>query len=128
MPCRLHSASKPERVSVATLGQFNSRTLIVSNRQSSEAPRPHGGRKDKFTMIVEQGNVINTTRKLHSKGFAFDLNPKIRWIFGGDLGDLVVECLPLAQVVIGMESHVGLPTGSLVLPLPVSLPLSLCVS
>ena len=28
----------------------------------------------------------------------------------------------------GMELHIGLPTGSLLLPLPVSLPLSLCLS
>ena len=28
----------------------------------------------------------------------------------------------------GMESHIGLPAGRLLLPLPVSLPLSLCVT
>ena len=26
--------------------------------------------------------MIRITRKVHSKGFAFDLNPEIRWIFG----------------------------------------------
>ena len=38
----------------------------------------------------------------------------------------VVEHLPLAQGVIlgpGIESHVRLPSGSLLLPLPMSLPL-----
>ena len=46
---------------------------------------------------------------------------------GGHLGDSVVECLSLAQGVIqgpGIESHIGLPTGSLLLLLPISLPLS----
>ena len=41
----------------------------------------------------------------------------------------VVE--PLVQVVIpgpGIKSHIGLPTGSLLLTLPVSLPLSLGLS
>ena len=47
----------------------------------------------------------------------------------GHLGDSVVEHLTLAQGVIpgpGIESHIGLPTGSLLLPLPASV--SLCVS
>ena len=42
----------------------------------------------------------------------------------GRLGGSVVECLPWAQGVIpgsGIESHMGLPVGSLLLPLPVSL-------
>ena len=49
----------------------------------------------------------------------------------GWLGGLVS---PLPQGVIlgswgpGIESHVGLPAWSLLLPLPVSLPLSLCLS
>ena len=49
----------------------------------------------------------------------------------GHLGGSVVEHLPLAQGVIpgsGMEAYVGLPAWSLLLPLPVSLPLSVCVS
>ena len=59
------------------------------------------------------------------------------WIFlknnvhGGHLGGLAVEHLPSAHVMIpgpGMESHTGLPAGSLLLPLPVLLPLSLCLS
>ena len=47
------------------------------------------------------------------------------------LGGSVVEPLPLAQVVIPGswdESHIGFPAGSLLLPLPVSLPLSVCLS
>ena len=47
---------------------------------------------------------------------------------GGNLGGPAVEHLALAQGVIPgsrMESHVGLPAYSLLLPLPVSLPLSL---
>ena len=46
----------------------------------------------------------------------------------GCLGGSVVEHLPLAQGVfpgLGIESHVGLPARSLLLPLPMSLPLSL---
>ena len=45
----------------------------------------------------------------------------------GCLGGSAVEYLPSAQGVIpgsGIESHIGLTTGSLLLPLPVSLPLS----
>ena len=43
------------------------------------------------------------------------------------LGGLAVEHLPLVQDVVpgsGIESHIGLPAGSLLLPLPMSLPLS----
>ena len=49
----------------------------------------------------------------------------------GRLGGSEVECLPLAQGMIrrpGIESHFGLPAWSLFLPLPVSLPLSVCLS
>ena len=49
----------------------------------------------------------------------------------GHLGALAVERLPSAQGVIlesRIESHVGLPAWSLLLPLSVSLPLSLYVS
>ena len=45
----------------------------------------------------------------------------------GHLGGSVFEHLPLAQGMIpgsGIESHIGLPAWSLLLPLPVSLPLS----
>ena len=53
-----------------------------------------------------------------------------RFGFLGDLGGLLVECLPLAQGVIlgswdpGIESHMGFPAENLLLSLPVSLPLS----
>ena len=43
----------------------------------------------------------------------------------------VAQGLPLAQVVIlgsRIESHIGLPARSLFLPLPMSLPLSVCLS
>ena len=49
----------------------------------------------------------------------------------GRLGGSAVEHLPSAQGVIpefGIESHIRHLAGSLLLPLPVSLPLSLCVS
>ena len=51
----------------------------------------------------------------------------------GCLGGSVVGHLPLAQVVIpgqgpGIESRIGLPMGTLLLPLPMSLPLSLFLS
>ena len=49
----------------------------------------------------------------------------------GCLGDSAVECLSLAQGMIlgpGMESLIGLPMGSLLLPLPMTLPLSVCLS
>ena len=45
----------------------------------------------------------------------------------GHLGGSVVEHLPLAQGVI-LGSCIGLPVGSLLLPLPMSLHLSLCIS
>ena len=50
---------------------------------------------------------------------------------GRYLGGSVVEHLPSAQVMIlgsGIKSFIGLPTGSLLPPLPMSLPLSLSVS
>ena len=46
------------------------------------------------------------------------------------MGGSVIEHLPLAQVMIPwfqVESCIGLPVGSLLLPLPVSLPLCICV-
>ena len=52
-------------------------------------------------------------------------------ILGGSLGGSAVSRLPLAQGTIlesGIESRVKLPAWSLLLPLPVSLPLSLCLS
>ena len=47
------------------------------------------------------------------------------------LGGSAAERLPLAQVMIpglGIKSHIELPVRSLLLPLPVSLPLSLGLS
>ena len=47
------------------------------------------------------------------------------------LGGSEVEHLLLAQIVIPgpvIKSHIRFPTGSLLLPLPMSLPLSLCLS
>ena len=47
------------------------------------------------------------------------------------LGGSAAECLTLAQGVIlgpGIESHIGFPAWSLLLPLPASLPRSLCLS
>ena len=50
----------------------------------------------------------------------------------GHLGGSVVEHLPLAQIVIPqswIEPRIKLPpAGSLLLPLPMSLPLSVCLS
>ena len=49
----------------------------------------------------------------------------------GRVGGSAVERLPSDQGMIpesGIKSHMGLPGGSLLLPLPVSLPLSLCLS
>ena len=52
----------------------------------------------------------------------------------GHLDGLVVECLPLAQVMTlgswgpGIESCIRLSVGSLLLPLPMSLPHLLCLS
>ena len=56
---------------------------------------------------------------------------RINYGVEGHLGGSVVGHLPLAQVVIqgpGIEFHFKFPTGSLLLPLPVSLPLCVCVS
>ena len=47
----------------------------------------------------------------------------------GRLGGSAVEHLPLAQSMIlglGIKFHIGLPVRNLLLPLPMSLPLSLC--
>ena len=55
----------------------------------------------------------------------------LKFLFQGPLSGLVVDRLPLAQGMIpgpAIESCVGLPTWSLLLPLPVSLPLSVCLS
>ena len=49
----------------------------------------------------------------------------------GCLGGSVAEHLPSAWIMIsgsGIESHIGLPVGSLPLSLPMSLPVSLCLS
>ena len=49
----------------------------------------------------------------------------LKWVKGG-LGGSVVEPLPLARGVIpgpGIESHIKLPVGSLLLPLPLSVSL-----
>ena len=48
----------------------------------------------------------------------------------GHLGGSVIVCLWLRAWSRGpgVESHIRLPTGSLLLPLPMSLPLSLCLS
>ena len=65
-----------------------------------------------------------------SSGFHFGGEEFTMW---GDacLGGSVVEYLLLAQGMIpglGIQSHVGLPTESLLLPLPMSLTLSVCLS
>ena len=59
----------------------------------------------------------------------------IHWVLEnshpGRLGASAVEHLPLAQGMIlgsGIESHIGLPAWSLLLPLPMSLPHSLSLS
>ena len=52
-------------------------------------------------------------------------------VSGGRLGGSAVERLPLAQVMIlgsGIESHIRLPAGSLLLPQPVFLTFSLSES
>ena len=53
------------------------------------------------------------------------------WESWGHLGGAVVEPLPSAQGVVpgpGIMTHIRLPAGNLLLPLPMSLPLSLCLS
>ena len=53
------------------------------------------------------------------------------FIILGDAWVSAIENLPSAQGVIpesGIKSHIGLLAGSLLLPLLVSLPLSLCLS
>ena len=55
----------------------------------------------------------------------------VRLLNVGHLRGSVVERLPSAQVVTqgpGIKSHIGFPAWSLLLPLLVSLPLSLCLS
>ena len=59
------------------------------------------------------------------------VDSNLKYRTGGSPGGSAVEHLPLAQGVTpgpGIESHVRLPAWSLLLPLPVSLPLflSLC--
>ena len=59
------------------------------------------------------------------------MSDNLKYAKWGHLGVSVVECLPSAQGMIlgpGTESPMGLPAGSLLFPLPVSLPFSLCVS
>ena len=58
---------------------------------------------------------------------------RIECILAGHLGGSVVERLPLAQIMIlgswdpGMDSCIKLPSESLLLPLLMSLPLSVCL-
>ena len=57
--------------------------------------------------------------------------PSKRKRFQGHLGGSVVEHLPLAEVVIlgpGIKSHIGLPRREPASPLPVALPLCVCLS
>ena len=52
----------------------------------------------------------------------------LKSVYTGRLGGSAVECLPSAHGVIpgsGIESHVGFLVWSLLLPLPMSLPLCL---
>ena len=73
-------------------------------------------------------------KKIHHEDFwqeHFILSKRFRLTFKyqgeGRLGGSVVERLPLAQGMIPgsrIESHIGLLAGSLLLPRPVSLPLS----
>ena len=65
--------------------------------------------------------------KLQTNTFQIPLN-RLKIYVAGRLGGSAVEHLPLAQGVIpdpGIGSHIGLPAWSLLLSLPVSLPLSL---
>ena len=55
----------------------------------------------------------------------------IKMKFEGCLGSSAVEHLPLAQGMIPgtrIESHIRLPAGSLLFPLPVCVSASLCLS
>ena len=68
--------------------------------------------------------LLDTEKNIH---LFYVLKFGLKSVLMGRLGSSVVEHLPSAQVVIlgsGIESHIGLPTGSPLLPLPVSLPLS----
>ena len=63
---------------------------------------------------------------LHSLIHPDDSTVCFKLFIQGRLGGPVVKRLPLAQGMIlgsGIESHIGLPAGSLLLPLPVSLSL-----
>ena len=80
------------------------------------------------TSDFNQSSGLQKESRLVIQGFTkFQIRKGIRL---GHLGGSAVECLPLAQGVIPgsrIESHIGLPAWSLLLLLPVSLSLSLCV-
>ena len=79
-----------------------------------------------------------TYHKVHTIGLELNISilskkmkPLQYSVFLGCLGGSAVECLPLAQDMIlgpGIESLIGLPAWSLLLSLPMSLSLSVCVS
>ena len=96
---------------------------------SSSAPSTQfpGGQQTSQSSITHTGkDAQGMERCFHHLTLMDARNPN-----KGHLGGSVVERLPLAQGMIlgsGIEFRVGLPTRSLLLPLPMSLPLSVCLS
>ena len=84
--------------------------------------------KELLRINEKDGNTTKVDRRLEQalqNGVHTMANENEKWAPGWP----VVERLPLAQVVIpGIESCIGLLPGSLLLPLPMSQPLSLCLS
>ena len=84
---------------------------------------------DKINMISSLRRSKENMNFLVTVLVTDNYNPKQDRGQQGCLGGSVAERLPSVQGVIpdfGIESHIRVPVRSLILPLPVSLPLSLC--
>ena len=107
----------------------HSATQDSANKTNSD-PRQHSS-PSQVHIVIWEGSCPHSLQILP----AIFLSEKADYKIEGRLGGSAVGRLPSAQGLIletrdesHIESHIGLPTGSLLLPLPGSLPPSLCIS
>ena len=87
--------------------------------------RPREGRHGSTSESSPSHRLAVRASRIWIQSVSPTLFPSYKIHLLGRLGGSVVEHLPWAQGVVGgpgIKSHIGLPSGSLLLPLPVSLP------